>query len=97
MRGELAQVVVTYRDRIARFGFNIIKQGIELSGAQLLVHNQSELSPDEELASDLISIITVYGAKIHGSRSYKLVQSKVVSKDKNDGKGSSKETNEVTD
>jgi len=96
MRGELAQVVVTYRDRIARFGFNIIKQVIELSGAQLLVHNQSELSPDEELASDLVSIITVYGAKIHGSRRYKLVQNKVVPKDKDDRKGSSEETNTVT-
>jgi predicted site-specific integrase-resolvase len=92
VRGELEEVVVTYRDRLARFGFNIIKQVIELSGAKLLVHNQSELSPDEELASDLVSIITVYGAKIHGSRRYKLVANKTVPKKDNTGKRTSEET-----
>jgi predicted site-specific integrase-resolvase len=97
MRRELAEVVVTYKDRLARFGFNIIKNVIELSGAKLLVHHETELSPDEELASDLISIITVYGARIHGSRRYKLVANKIIPKTSNDDKGSSEKESNTSD
>lgn len=71
MRGERLQVIVSYRDRLARFGFDLVKWAIERSGGEVLVLNQIDTSPTAELISDLMAIITVFSSRLHGLRSYK--------------------------
>ena len=61
-----------YKDRLARFGFELIEYIInETSNGRIVVINNSESNPDEELTKDLVSIINVFSAKLNGMRKYK--------------------------
>jgi len=71
LSGESITVVCTYKDRLARFGFELIRKIIERTGGKIVVLNQVETSPTEELTSDLIAIITCFSSRIHGLRSHK--------------------------
>jgi len=79
-QGKLQEVVVTYKDRLCRFGFELIENILEKqSNAKILVLGNSRSSSESELASDLLSIITVFSARMHGLRKYK----KQIQEDKN--------------
>jgi predicted site-specific integrase-resolvase len=68
MCGECITLVISYRDRLARFGFDLIEWIITRSGGQIVVLNQMDTSPTEELTADLMAIITVFSARLHGLR-----------------------------
>jgi predicted site-specific integrase-resolvase len=71
-KGELEEVVVTYKDRLCRFGFELIEYILKTqSNAKIVVLNQNSTSKESELASDLLSIITVFSARMHGLRKYR--------------------------
>ena len=63
--------MVAYRDRLARFGTDLIETLLERNGRELVVLNQRDLSPKEELTADLIAILTVFGARVDGLRRYR--------------------------
>ena len=71
MRGDRLYVVVAHRDRLARFGSELIRQVIEFNGGQLVVLSEDSLSPEQELAKDLLNIIHVFSCRMHGLRHYK--------------------------
>ena len=50
MSGEQLEVVVAYKDRLARFGYDLIERVINRSGGRVVVLNEVSLSPTEELA-----------------------------------------------
>jgi excisionase family DNA binding protein len=71
--GNLQEVVVTHKDRLCRFGFDFYERIIrEYSNGKIVVLDQKETSPTEELTNDLISIITVFSSRLYGLRSHKL-------------------------
>lgn len=71
MSGDLGEVVVSYKDRIARFGFELIEWIITHNGGQLTVLDNTEhKSSEQELAEDLLSIITVFNCRQMGKRRY---------------------------
>ncbi len=69
--GDKLRVVVAYRDRLARFGTELIETLLERNGGELVVLNQPDLSPEEELTTDLLTILTVFGARVNGLRRYR--------------------------
>jgi predicted site-specific integrase-resolvase len=69
MQGECITLVITYRDRLARFGFDLIERIITRTGGKIMVLNQVSSSPVEELSRDLCAIITVFSSRLHGLRS----------------------------
>lgn len=69
--GNKLKVVVAYRDRISRFGIDLIKWIIEKNGGELVVLKQVDLSPEQELTSDLLTILHVFSCRMHGLRNYK--------------------------
>ena len=71
MRGDKLKVVVAHRDRLARFGYELIRFIIESNGGQLVVLSEDSLSPTEELTKDLLNIIHVFSCRMHGLRNYK--------------------------
>ena len=71
MRGTVVTLVVAYRDRIARFGSQIIEFVLQQSGGQLVVLNEVSLSPEQELTTDLLTILHVFSCRLHGLRKYK--------------------------
>jgi putative resolvase len=71
LQGTIGEVVVAHRDRIARFGYDLIKDIIERSGGTLtVIDDQRNKSTEQELAEDLLSIIHIYSCKQMGKRSY---------------------------
>lgn len=73
IRGNIKEVVVTHRDRLCRFGFELFERIIkEYSNGSIVVLNQTQTSPESELTTDLISIITVFSSRLYGLRSHKI-------------------------
>ncbi|KAF5829763.1 Resolvase [Dunaliella salina] len=73
-KGLLAggSVVVSYRDRISRFAFELVERILQLHGVQLMVlHEEMEGSEHGELVEDLLAIINVFNCRINGKRKYK--------------------------
>jgi predicted site-specific integrase-resolvase len=71
-KGKLEEVVVTYKDRLCRFGFELIEYILKTqSNAKIVVLGNNSTSKGTELASDLLSIITVFSSRMHGLRKYK--------------------------
>jgi predicted site-specific integrase-resolvase len=71
--GDLKEVVVTHRDRLCRFGFELIKRIVqERSNGVIVVLDKTETSPEQELTRDLVSIITVFSSRLYGLRSNKI-------------------------
>lgn len=72
IKGEVSEVAIAYKDRLARFGFELIDWIIRTySKGKIVVLSEETQSPGQELVSDLLSIITVFGAKVNGLRKYK--------------------------
>lgn len=72
IKGEVERVVVAYKDRLCRFGFDLIKWIVEeFSKGEILVLNNTNCSPEQEMVSDVLSVITVFSARINGLRKYK--------------------------
>ena len=71
MRGNKLEVVVAHKDRLARFGFELIEWVIQQSAGKIVVLKQTTLSPEQELTNDLLSILHVFSCRMHGLRNYK--------------------------
>lgn len=70
--GESITVVVTYKDRLARFGFDLIEWLLQRNGGEVVVLNKVDTSPVDELTRDLTAIITVFASRLHGLRGHKV-------------------------
>jgi len=64
-------VRVAYRDRICCFAYDLIEHILTKHGGKIEVENNDQHAPEQELAEDVISIITVFGTRLYGSRSDK--------------------------
>lgn len=84
-QNNISEVVVAYKDRWSRFGFEMFEWVFELHGAKLLVCKNKLKTPEQELAEDLMSITTVFTSRYYGSRKYKISKeiSSVHKKNKN--------------
>ena len=68
--GRLRRVHVAHRDRLCRFAFDLVEHVLNEHGATIVVDSTSpQVSDEQELAEDVLSIVTVFGAKLHGKRS----------------------------
>jgi len=71
INGDKLKLVVAHKDRLCRFGFELIEWIIKRNHGEILVLSKSELSPQTELTQDLLTILRVFSCKMHGLRSYK--------------------------
>jgi excisionase family DNA binding protein len=70
--GNLKEVVVAHKDRLCRFGYDLLQYVFEeTSGAKIVVLNEKVQTPREELVEDLLSITTVFSSRLYGMRSSK--------------------------
>jgi putative resolvase len=71
--GKVGRLVITHPDRLLRFGSELIFQACEIHQTEVVIINQGEqpIGFEEELAQDVQEIITVFSAKLDGSRSRK--------------------------
>ena len=71
MQRKVAKIFITYKDRLVRFGFELIEWICNQFNTEIVVLNDSQSSPKKEMVSDLISIIHVFSCRIYGLRKYK--------------------------
>jgi predicted site-specific integrase-resolvase len=71
-RGLVQRVVVTYKDRLTRFGFGYLDRYFKSHGTSITVLRQSATrSMHEELVDDLIAIVTSFSGRVHGMRGWR--------------------------
>jgi len=71
--GKLNKLIVAHKDRLARFGYELIDFIIkEYSNGEIIILNKEEdLEPEEEMVKDVLQIMNVFTAKMNGLRKYK--------------------------
>ena len=74
VEGKVSRLVLTNKDRLLRFGSELVFSMCELYGVEVIILNKTpDASPEEELVKDVLEIITVFSAKLHSMRSKKNV------------------------
>ena len=68
---EVDLIVVLYKDRLLRFGFELVEYFASLNNVKMLVLDKVDKNQDQELVEDLVQIITVFSCKIQGKRKSK--------------------------
>lgn len=71
MNNKIETIYITYKDRFIRFGYDWFENLCHKYNTKIIVLNDKESSPQQELVEDLISIIHVFSCRIYGLRKYK--------------------------
>jgi len=71
--GQVRRVILAHRDRLVRFGYDYFEAFCERHHTEIVVINGEAMSPEQELVRDLLAIVTVFSARLHGLRSYRKV------------------------
>lgn len=81
------KVVILYKDRLLRFGAELIEEFASLHNCEIEIIDHAEKTEQQELVEDLIQIITVFSCKLQGKRAHKarkLIQELASNGDEND-------------
>jgi putative resolvase len=68
---KVSKVIVAYRDRLTRFGFETLRKLFQAFGTEIEVINSGEKTPQGELVEDLITIVSHFAWKLYGMRSHR--------------------------
>ena len=72
LSGEVGRLVITHKDRLLRFGAELVFAICEAKNVEIVIINQGEDTTfEEDLAKDVLEIITVFSARLYGSRSHR--------------------------
>ena len=71
--GEVDRIIVLYKDRLIRFGYDLIEYICKLNDTKIEIVDNSTISKEQELTEDLIQIITVFANRLYGTRSKKTI------------------------
>lgn len=68
LQGDIKIIVVAHKDRLARFGFDIIEWICEQFECKIVVLNQDSLSPHQELVQDIVAILHSFSSRLYSLR-----------------------------
>ncbi|WP_414583016.1 IS607 family transposase [Scytonema sp. PCC 10023] len=73
LKGDVGRLVLTHKDRLLRFGAELVFAMCEEMETEVVIINKSteELSFEQELVQDMIELVTVFSARLYGARSRK--------------------------
>ena len=71
MRGDVEEIVVSHKDRLCRFAFELLEWICRKHNTALVVKDQEIRSAEQELSEDLMAIVHVFSCRHHGMRRYK--------------------------
>ncbi len=78
---QVERVVLAHQDRLARFGYTLLVHLCRTHECELLVMNTEELSPEQELVQDLITITYCFSSRLYGLRNYRKALQKALKDD----------------
>jgi predicted site-specific integrase-resolvase len=68
---QVSHLIVAHKDRLVRFGFPWFERLCAEHGTELLVLNNEQLSPEQEMVQDLLTIVHCFSARLDGLRNYR--------------------------
>ena len=68
---EVESVTIAHKDRLCRFGYELIEHIFNKNNVKINLINDDRLSPEQELCQDLTSIVHVFSSRLYGLRKYK--------------------------
>lgn len=75
-KGLVKEIVVASKDRLCRFGFELIKWQLFQNNTELVVLEQNDRSPEEEFTEDILAILQVFACRWNGKRKYTIKNKK---------------------
>lgn len=71
MEQKIKTIIITHKDRFVRFGYDWFEKFCMRFHTTIVVVNNEELSPQEELVQDIVSILHVFSCRLYSLRKYK--------------------------
>ncbi len=71
INSEVEKIVVLYKDRLVRFGYELIENLCSKYGTSIEIIDRTEKPEEQELVEDLIQIVTVFSCRLQGKRAHK--------------------------
>ena len=68
---EIDKIVVLYKDRLIRFGYELMENLCEKYGTAIEIIDNTEKTEEQELVEDFIQIVTVLSCRLQGKRANK--------------------------
>lgn len=69
---RVEKIVIAYKDRLLRFGFELVENVCKLYDVEIEIIDNTEKTEEQELVEDLVQIITVFSCRLNGKRANKL-------------------------
>lgn len=71
-KNQINKIIISHKDRMVRFGFELVEELCNENNVELIIiNNEEKLSVQEEMVTDLMSIIHVFSSRLYGLRKYK--------------------------
>lgn len=70
-RGQIQRLIIAHKDRLTRFGFDLVSHIATQNGCEIVVMNQESLSPEQEMVEDLVAIVDTFSCRLYGMQKYK--------------------------
>lgn len=69
---QVGEIVVFSKDRLCRFGFDLLEFQLSENDTRLMVYEQIDKSPETEFTEDILAILQVFACRWNGKRKYKI-------------------------
>ena len=79
--GQVECLVIAHKDRLVRFGYELIEHLCQRYGCKLIVMNVESLSPEQEMIQDMLAIVHCFSSRLYGLRNYKKALRKALEND----------------
>ena len=71
LAGSVGVLVVAHKDRLSRFGFDLLEHLCHVYRCELIVMNIESLSPEQEMVQDMMAIVHCFSSRLYGLRNYR--------------------------
>jgi predicted site-specific integrase-resolvase len=79
MLGKVSKLIVAHKDRLCRFGFDMINNICQKYNCEIEILDNTALSPKQEMVQDLMTIIHCFSSRLYGLRNYRKSLKKMIS------------------
>lgn len=70
-RNEVKILIIAHKDRLIRFGFEYFRRMLSKHHCELVILDNAEMSPEQEMVQDLMTIIHCFSSRLYGLRNYR--------------------------
>ena len=68
---KVENLILAHKDRLCRFGFDLLEWLCSQHSCKILILNQERLSPENEMVQDLMTIVHCFSSRLYGLRNYR--------------------------